>query len=71
MSFPFVILVYWRVCLGVVYKQKGPCTTVDGRNPAPPGIYQNLVNNGINYIPTSTGEFTGFLVAINSTIGKG
>ena len=25
--------------------------TVDGRNPAPPGIL-NLVNIGINYIPT-------------------
>ena len=25
--------------------------TVDGRNPAPPGMYKNLVNNGINYRP--------------------
>ena len=23
--------------------------TVDGRNPAPPGIYKTLLNNGINY----------------------
>ena len=29
-------------------------------------VYINLVNNGINYLPTSTGEFTGFLVAINN-----
>ena len=34
-------------------------TTVDGGNPASPGMYKTLVNNGIHSI--STGEFTGFL----------
>ena len=29
--------------------------TVDGRNPAPPGMHINLVNNGINYISTGAG----------------
>ena len=29
--------------------------TVDGRNPAPRGIYKNLVNDGINYPSTGAG----------------
>ena len=33
------------------------------------GCTKPVVNNGINQLPTSTGAFTGFLVAINS-IGK-
>ena len=32
--------------------------TVDGRNPAPFGMYKTLINHGIK-LPTSTGEFTG------------
>ena len=27
-------------------------TTVNGRNPAPTGMYKTLVNNGINYLST-------------------
>jgi len=27
-----------------------PAATVDGRTPAPPGMYQTLVNTGINYL---------------------
>jgi len=29
--------------------------TVDGRNSAPPGMYKNPVNNGINYLSTGAG----------------
>jgi len=28
---------------------------VDGRNPAPPGMYKPLKNNGINYLSTCAG----------------
>ena len=31
------------------------CTTVDGRNPAPPECRKNLANIGINYLPTGAG----------------
>ena len=34
--------------------------TLGGRNPAPPGMYKPSVNNG-GKLPTSTGEFAGFL----------
>ena len=34
--------------------------TLGGRNPAPPGMYKPNVNNG-GKLPTSTGEFAGFL----------
>ncbi len=34
------------------------CDTVDGRNPKqPPGMYKNLVNNGINYQPQLVQDF--------------
>ena len=41
----------------IMYTQDMTCTmdihghTVDGRNPAPPGMYKNLVNHGKNYQP--------------------
>ena len=38
--------------------------TIDRRNPAPPGMQKKHVDNGIKS-PTSTGDFAGFLVAIN------
>ena len=38
--------------------QKLPAPTVDGRNPAPFGMYKTFVNNG-DKLPTSTGA--GFL----------
>ena len=41
-------------------KKRGDCDTVDGGNPAPPGMYKTLKNNELK-LPTSTGEFTGFL----------
>ena len=32
-----------------------PDGTVDGRNPAPPEMQKNPVNNGINYLSTGAG----------------
>ena len=47
--------------------------TIDGRNPVPPGMYKNLVNNGTNYLSTGAGclpstDFSGFhqVLAMNS-----
>ena len=37
--------------------------TVDGRHPAPPGMYERLVNSGINYLPTSAGFLPSTVVA--------
>ena len=39
-----------KIWLGVLH-------TVDGRNPPPPGMCKNLVNNGINYISTGEPDF--------------
>ena len=36
--------------------------TVDGRNPAPPGMYKNLESNRINYLSTGTGFFPSTVV---------
>ena len=47
------------------YKSKQR-TTVDGRNPAPPGIYKNPVNNRLNYQPQLV--IAGFLP---STVSQG
>ena len=32
-------------------KKRGDCDTVDGGNPAPPGMYKTLKNNELNYQP--------------------
>ena len=46
MNLPVIIYIY-------VYIHR--CTTVDGRNPAPPECRKNPVNIWINYLPTSAG----------------
>ena len=46
-----------------VIKPLATNNTVDGRNPAPPGMYKTLPNNGINYLSTGA----GFLPSVCST----
>ena len=42
------------------------CDTVDGRNPTLPGMYENLVNNGISTTNLNWCVDPGFLVGINN-----
>ena len=43
--------------------------TVDGRNPAPAGMYKNLVNNGINYQSQhNLNWLAGFLQTFNTSL---
>ena len=50
-----------------IYHKKSTIHIVDGRNPAPPGMYKNLANNGINYQP----QLVSRILSINhSCIGQ-
>ena len=40
---------FWKMSLNNIFHP------VDERNPAPPGMYQNPVDNGINYLSTGAG----------------
>ena len=40
-----------------------PSTTVDRRNPVPPGMYQTLINKGLNYLSTGAGFLPSTVVA--------
>jgi len=52
------------VTLSSLVEGVDPTDTVDGQNPAPPGMYKTLVNNGINCLSTGAG-FWPSTVALN------
>ena len=63
-----ILTVFLRCKVGEIHGKaaKTAIDTIDRRNPAPPGMQKKHVDNGTwDKLPTSTGEFTGFLVAIN------